>query len=694
MKRYILPVCLAASLSGAAFAQQEFTLENTVPGGNDYRQYRPSSFCGYFDHTTGQFVSNDYSESKTDDINRVLAQNGKPKMGFISAWIDKNCVSVYAYESNSLYYVDLVNNTVRDSITQIMADFEYAPGDRNVSYTEEGDIYICNSQGNFTVNPRKGRGIVYGTAVHREEFGITKGIFWSQSGKKMAFYKMDESMVAEYPEVDITTRIAQEKPFRYPMAGETSHEVSVGVYDLAAKSTVYLKTASPVNRYFTNIAWSNDDKYILVAEINREQNHMWMNMYSSADGSLVKTLFEEQNNEWVEPCTPPYFVDNKQFVWISERDGFKHLYLYNIDNGKCTQLTKGNYCVTDLYGVANGNVYFRSNHKGYLYRDICKVDLKGKFTCLTKGLGVHYASFNKQLTQFIDVYTAPTMALKCTLCKSDGTEVEVLKQTENPYSDFKMPQIRLVNLKSADGKFPLSGRLILPPDFDSTKTYPVIDYVYGGPHSQMVDASWLYGASPWQLYFAQQGYIVFSMDNRGTEFRGREYEHCIHRQLGELEMLDQMEGVKYLQSLSYVDKDRIGVQGWSYGGFMTINLMTTYPEVFRAGVAGGPVCDWQYYEVMYGERYMDTPAENPEGYLNSAVVNKIGNLQGRLLVIHDNEDRTVVWQNSLALLQSSIEEGVILDYFVYPGHEHNVYGHDRVHLYQKIQRYFDDYLKK
>lgn len=693
MKHNILFFAAAVLICGGAQAQKQFTLENSVPGGKDYSKYRVSSFCGYFDHTTGEFISKEISDSKIDDINAVLAKCGKPKMDFLSAWSDKNTASVYCYGSSSLYLVDLAKNTVRDSIKQIYADFEYAPGDRNVAYTDEGDLIVCGSNGQTTVNGRKGRGVVYGTSVHRDEFGIEKGIFWSPSGKSLAFYRMDESMVAEYPKVDVTQRIAKEDPFRYPMAGETSHEVSVGVYNLAKKSTVYLQTASLVNRFFTNIVWSADDKYILVAEINREQNHLWMNVYNSADGSFVKTLFEETSNEWVEPCIAPYFVDNKQFVWVSERDGFKHLYLYNIDNGKCTQLTKGSFCVTDVYGAANGNVYFQANHRGYLYRDICKVDLKGHFTCLSKGLGLHNANFNRQFTKYIDIYSSPTTAIKCTLCKPDGSEIKVLKQTDNPYSEFKMPQIRLVNLKSADGKFPLSGRLILPPDFDSTKVYPVIDYVYGGPHSQLVDGGWLYGASSWMLYFAQQGYILFTMDNRGTEFRGVEYEHCIHRQLGELEMQDQMEGVKYLKSLSYVDKNRIGVQGWSFGGFMTIDLMTTYPGVFKAGVAGGPVCDWQYYEVMYGERYMDTPDENPEGYEKTAVVNKIGNLKDRLLVIHGDIDNVVVWQHSLMLLKKSVESGVILDYFVYPGHEHNVLGNDRVHLYKKIERYFDDFLR-
>lgn len=307
MKHNILFLAVAALFCGGAQAQNQFTLENSVPGGKDYPQYRVSSFCGYFDHTTGEFISKEISDSKTDAINAVLAKCGKPKMDFLSAWNDKNTALVYCYGSSALYLVDLAKNTVRDSIKQIYADFEYAPGDRNVAYTDEGDLIVCGSNGQTTVNGRKGRGVVYGTSVHREEFGIEKGIFWSPSGKRLAFYRMDESMVAEYPKVDVTQRIAQEDPFRYPMAGETSHEVSVGVYNLAKKSTVYLQTASPVNRFFTNIAWSADDKYILVAEINREQNHLWMNVYNSIDGSFVKTLFEETNNEWVEPCIAPYF---------------------------------------------------------------------------------------------------------------------------------------------------------------------------------------------------------------------------------------------------------------------------------------------------------------------------------------------------------------------------------------------------
>ncbi|MCQ2973298.1 MAG: S9 family peptidase [Bacteroidales bacterium] len=700
LKKVIL-LGLVLSISNSIFSQKKFTLENTVWGGNDINREDFSSFCGYFEHKTGNFISDEYTKSKKDEINSILQKENKPTYTFVSSWYDINSVFVYSNQNATLYCVDLNTKTVTDSIKDIYADFEFSPDNKHVAYSSEGNLYVSNYKGTHKINIRKENGIVYGTSVHRNEFGIDKGIFWSPSGKKMAFYKMDEKMVAEYPKVDITQRIAKEKPFRYPMAGEKSHEVSIGVYETNTQKVKYLITESPVNRYFTNICWTPDEENILVAEINREQNHLWFNVYKSWLNSYnqdtivtKKTLFEETNNEWVEPCIPPMFVDNDNFVWISERDGFRHIYLYNIKNGKCKQLTKGNYCVTELYGTNNGEIFFQSNKKGYLYKDIYKVNTSGKITCLTSELGVHNAQFNKQCTQFIDNFSSPDMALKCTLKTSNGKEIKVLKEIKNPFSDFEMPEIRLVNLKSADGKFDLSGRLILPIGFDSTKVYPVIDYLYGGPHNQLVDGSWLYGASLWKLYFAQKGYIVFSMDNRGTENRGAEFEHIIHRNLGKYETEDQKVGLDYLKSLSFVDKSRIGIHGWSYGGFMTINMLTTYPGEFKAGIAGGPVCDWKYYEVMYGERYMDTPQSNPKGYENSAVINKIGNLKDRLLVIHGDIDNVVVWQNSLMLLRKAIDADVQIDYAVYPQHEHNVLGHDRVHLFKKIEQYFDDFLLK
>ena len=703
----ITTASIAALLLTAAtvWAQKPLTLENTVPGGTEFYEHYNYPVRGQFVSNSDVFVvvepdgyhvgDNLFSRNQID---KALADNGKQPMSYILGWQNAETVWIYSDKASAVYGINLKNNAITDSITQIdnEGDIDLAPDFRHAAVSVTPDLFVSGNTGNHKVNEQAGDGIVFGQSVHRNEFGIEKGTFWSESGKRLAFYRMDESMVGEYPVVDITAREAALAPIRYPMAGETSHEVKVGIYNVENHDTLYLKTASPVNRYFTNIAWSPDDQFLFVAEINREQNHMWLNQYNAADGSLVNTLFEETSPEWVEPCVAPLFVSNSQFVWISERDGFKHLYLFDIKTLKTKQLTRGNWCVTDLYGCnrESGEVFFQANAEGYLTRDIYKVNLKGKMTRLSSGYGVHSAWFSPKYGRFVDNFSAPNYAILSTLCDTrTGAVIDTLKSVRNTYEGYTLPIIKTVSLKSADGRFDLCGRLILPPDFDSTKTYPVIDYMYGGPHSQLVDASWLYGAATWKMYFAQQGYIVFTMDNRGTESRGVEYEHCIHRRLGTCEMEDQMVGINYLRSLPYVDTTRIGIHGWSYGGFMTISMMTNHNTVFKAGVAGGPVCDWRLYEIMYGERYMDMPQENPDGYARNCVADSISNLRGRLLVIHGDIDPVVVWQNSLRLLQNAVEADVLVDYAVYPQLEHNVIGHDRVHLFKRILQYFDDFLK-
>ncbi|MCQ2229916.1 MAG: S9 family peptidase [Bacteroidales bacterium] len=638
MKTNILLLSAALLTSLASTAQKkEASLEMLVPGGKEFRAHYPYGAYGTF-------------------------------------------VNGHEFIKDSIVYTsnDIANITSYEA------------------FTSKGNLLVIANGDTLKVNDETKDGIVYGESVHRNEFGIEKGTFWSNNGQKLAFYRMDESMVEQYPIVNITSREAAVEPIHYPMAGMTSHEVSIGVFKPADLSTVYLKTASPVNRYFTNIAWSLDDKYITVAEINREQNHMWFNIYDATDGSLVKTLFEEENEAWVEPCTPALFISNTQFVWISERNGFKHLYLYDINNGSCKQLTDGQWCVSELYcyNAKAKEIYFQANRESYLCRDIYKVNLKGVVTRLSEGYGVHSAKFSPDLTVFLDNCSSVSFAMRSTIRGTkNGKCIQTVKEIRDPYEEYDMPQIKTVDLKSADGNFDLTGMVMLPSDFDASKKYPVIVYLYGGPHSQMITAGWLNGVSTWKLALAQRGYIVFTMDNRGTELRGAAYEHAIHRQLGKCEMEDQMVGINYLKSLPYVDSERIGIHGWSFGGFMTISMMLNHNDIFKAGVAGGPVCDWSLYEVMYGERYMDTPEENPEGYKMNNISQQTGNLKGRLMVIHGDIDPVVVWQNSLRLLQNAVKNDVLIDYAVYPQHEHNVLGHDRVHLFKKIFQYFDDFLK-
>ncbi|MDR0799429.1 MAG: S9 family peptidase [Dysgonamonadaceae bacterium] len=574
-----------------------------------------------------------------------------------------------------------------------------SPDGQTIAYIIANNLYIQDKNGESrTVAEDENKGIVYGQAAHRNEFGIDSGMFWSPSSRYLAFYRVDETQVSDYPLVDISAREAQLKLIKYPMAGRTSHEATVGIYSLDSGKTVYLKTGEPKDHYLTNIAWDPSEKQLYIIELNREQNHLQCNRYDIQTGEKTATLFEERNEKYVEPEHPPLFVKNAtdQFIWQSKRNGYNHIYLYNTDGKLLKQLTAGAYDVTKVLGFdpTGKELFFVSNESNPIDFQVYKLNLKtGKKTQLTSTPGVHSPKLIRNGEYIVDCYSNQTTPLNVELITTKTGKIKRLASAENPYKEYLLPEISLGSIRAADGKTDLYYRLVKPLHFDETKKYPVVIYVYGGPKSQMVQNSWLGAVRGWDLYMAQKGYIVFTLDNRGTANRGLDFENVIYRHAGINETADQLCGVDFLQSLPYVDKDRIGVHGWSYGGFMTANLMLRHPEVFKVGVAGGPVIDWKYYEVMYGERYMDTPEENSEGYEETNMNRLAGNLQGHFLLIHGDEDPTVVWQNSLSFLKACIEARTYPDYFVYPGHGHNMHGRDRVHLYEKITRYFDDYLK-
>ncbi len=571
------------------------------------------------------------------------------------------------------------------------------------AYTNGNNLYIADGDRVFPIESPD-QDIVFGQSVHRNEFGIEKGTFWSPKGNYLAFYRMDQSMVTDYPLVNTTARIAREQPFKYPMAGMKSHEVTVGIYDAAQGSVLYLdsrhdESVAERENYLTNISWDPEEEFLYIAKVNREQNRMWMERYYVADGEFDTVLFTETNSRYVEPCDPIRFVPqhNDQFLWFSLRDGYKHLYLYNTDGTLLRQVTKGNYEVQGIIGFdAKGeNVFVYANKESAIGLAAYRVSLTtGEMTLLTPAKGTHSVVVNAAGTQLIDVYNSvenPGCAQVVDLKK--GKVLTTLYQLENPLKEYAMPGIKMGTIKAADGVTDLYYRLITPPNMKAGEKYPTLVYVYGGPHSQLVTDTWLGGGNLYFLFLAQQGYVVFTVDNRGTDNRGFEFESCTHRQLGTIEMADQMEGVKFLQSLPYVDKNRMGVEGWSFGGFMTITMKLAHPEVFKVGCAGGPVIDWKWYEIMYGERYMDMPQENPEGYAGNSLLNKAKDLQGRLLVIHGAEDNTVVWQHSIEFIDACIKAGKQVDYFIYPHHEHNVRGYDRIHLYEKMFDYYETFLK-
>ncbi len=544
------------------------------------------------------------------------------------------------------------------------------------------------------------REIVYGSSVHRNEFGIEKGTFFSADGNKFAYYRMDQSMVTDYPQVNTFERIAAYEPDKYPMAGTTSHKVTVAVYDALKDNTVYLELGDVTDRYFTNISWSPDGNSIYLIELNRDQNKASLDQYDAGTGKKIRTICTETDDRYVEPLHPIVFLpwDDSKFLHWSQQDGYWHLYLYSADNGKCIkQLTKGNFVILNILGFneSTKSIILQANKENPLQTNIYAVNITtGEMTLLDNGKGVHTGILSHSGNKVLDQWSEPDVPRAWALLSSSMHNIKDMGVSRNPWEGYATPQYKCGTLKAADGHTDLYYRIVLPSDFDPTKKYPTVVYVYGGPHAHNLAASWHWNSRSWETYMAQKGYITFILDNRGSENRGKEFEQATFRQLGQTEMADQMRGVEHLKSLPYVDTNRMGIHGWSFGGFMTISLMTNYPDVFKVGVAGGPVIDWRLYEIMYTERYMDSPKDNEEGYSKTSLIDKAKDLKGRLLIIIGANDNVVVPQNAMSFLNACNEAGTYPDFYVYPGEEHNMKGHMSVHLHEKITRYFEDYINK
>lgn len=630
------------------------------------------------------------------NLNAQLKQLGKDTLAKFASisWATPNAFTFN--QKQYLFQYDLISKklSLKDSVlipdeaenNDVSSDGNYT------AYTKEFNLFVYHDHQSMQISKDGSRELVYGKSVHREEFGIEKGTFWSPQGNKLAFYRMDQSMVSDYPLVDFGEKPAKDNPIKYPMTGGKSHEVTVGVYDVQSKKIIYLKTGEPKEQYLTNIAWSPDEQSVYIAVLNRDQNHLLLNQYNAATGEFVKTLFEEKDDKYVEPLHPVLFVKNNpsQFIWQSMRDGHNHLFLYDVNGKLIKQLTKGNWEVIDVNGFdAKGqNVFFTSTAQSPIELNYYKASISdAKISRLTANDGIHNVILDENGEYFIDNLSSTTIPREIRIVKFADGKTQLLLKAENPLKDYQLGNTRIFTLKSELGD-DLYCRIITPVNFDSTKKYPVIDYVYGGPHVQLIGNTWLGGADMWFQHLAAKGFIVFTLDNHGSGHRGKTFEQAIFRRLGKIEMQDQLTGVNYLKTLPYVDANRIGVDGWSYGGFMTISLLTRNPGIFKVAVAGGPVIDWSYYEVMYTERYMDTPQTNKEGYDENNLLNYVDKLKGKLMIIHDTSDETVVWQHSIKYLKKAIDKNIQLDYFVYPGHPHNVQGKDRVHLLTKITEYF------
>ena len=748
---------MIATISSAQ-EKKTFTLNDVIPGGDNYFNLVPKSMPGlqwWGDICVRTDIENikkiDTKSGKEsilvtlEEVNEALKNSEmpykltghiKPLRTLMAAslpWGDRNVITFTQYDDRTpgqkyMIWYDFSKKKIVNLFNlqgEGPTNFDFCKENGHMAYTIGNDLYVAH-EGDFSsmVNPKvtgnqqQEKDVVYGQAVHRNEFGIMKGTFWSPKGTYLAFYRMDQSMVTDYPQVNTTARIAELVPDKYPMAGMTSHKVTVGIYNVKDGKTIYLQAGDPTDRYFTNISWGPDEKSVFVIELNRDQNHAQLVQYDAVSGQKIGVLYEEKHARYVEPQHPLIFLpwDDSQFIYQTQRDGFNHLYLMDTKTkltgewktGKDSEdqyceylktipLTEGNWLVQDVLGfnTSRKEIIIASTEISPLQTNIFSLNVKnGKRTLIGMEDGTHQAKLSASGTYLIDYFTSNNVPREISILPTTGKKGTTLFTATDPLKEnYKLPEITVGTIKAADGETDLYYRLIKPVNFDPNKKYPAIIYVYGGPHAQMIHNTRFYDARGWDLYMAQQGYVMLTVDNRGSDNRGIKFENCTFRHLGAEEMKDQVQGAKFLQSLPYVDADKIGVHGWSFGGFMTTNLMLTYPDIFKVGVAGGPVIDWQFYEVMYGERYMDTPQANPEGYKESNLRLKAGNLKGRLEVIIGGMDPTCVPQHSISFLRACIDAGTHPDFFIYPEDGHNMMGRDRVHLHEHITRYFLDHLK-
>ncbi len=724
---------MAQGIVPAQKGDKTFTLEDLNFGGNNYRNMvAQNRWCTWW--------GDELVRQDTDACYLVNKKNGKETKLFgvndINQWISPTKdIKVRALYNAQFPFAGKTVVKVSNGSTTYFVDWKKKKCISEVCFEDGESILEANAQQDAfaflkdsnlyvrTVNNGKetdtqlstdgSRNIVYGQSVHRDEFGISKGTFWSPDGRKLAFYRMDQSMVTDYPQVNIPeidyfnhpetqSCIATPAPDKYPMAGETSHKVTVGVFNVKTGKTVYLKAGDPTDRYFTNIAWAPDGKTVYMFELNRDQNDCRLVSYNAETGDKLDELYRETDEKYVEPLHPIMFLpwDTSKFIMQSRKDGYNHLYLCEVKNGsslQMSQLTQGKWEVMDVLGFYpdQKQIVIASNEASPIQRNIYLVDTEtGKRTLAdANGEGWHNAMLSSSGKFICDNYSTPTVPRKIDIVNMEIGDRFHYFTAENPWKGYNVPEYSCGTIKAADGETDLYWRMVKPVGFDPNKKYPTIIYVYGGPHAHNVDARWNYCSRGWETYMAEKGYLLFILDNRGSENRGKAFEQATFRQLGQVEMQDQMKGVEYLKSLPYVDADKIGVHGWSFGGFMTISLMTNYPDVFKVGVAGGPVIDWHWYEVMYGERYMDTPQTNPEGYKKTSLLYTAKNLKGKLQIIQGLNDVTVVPQHCLTFLKACIAAGTQPDFFVYPGEPHNMRGHQSTHLHERISNYFFDYLK-
>ena len=583
--------------------------------------------------------------------------------------------------STSLAWFDLKSQEGRVLVSgkEELADAKISPDGKYVSFVRDHNLWLVPAAGG------KERALTTGGTeeirrgeldwVYPEELDISTAYWWAPDSSAVAYLEMNESKVSQFSLTDFESYTGEAELQRYPVPSGNNPAIRVLVAAVAGGEPGVMDIGTNADIYIPRVNWLPDSKHVAIQRLNREQNMLDLLLADTATGNS-STLLTEKDQYWINVNDDLHFLKrSNRFLWSSERSGYRHLYLYDLSGKELAQLTKGDWEVThlDVVDESKGLVYFGSTEKSPMERHLYRIALDGSgFTRLTKEDGTHAINFAPNAAAYIDTYSNSATPPRQDLYRADATKVATLNENNVPELEkYHLSPVEFLAVKSHDG-IVLNCFMIKPPNFDSTRKYPVLVYTYGGPHAQVVMNAWGGNNFLWHRMMAQKGYIIFALDNRGSAGRGHLFEEPIHYRLGAQELSDQRDGVEWLKGQPFVDGTRIGIWGWSYGGHMTLHAMFDMPGVFKAGFAGGPVTNWRYYDTIYTERYLGLIPQHEHSYKESSPVENAGKLKGKLLIAHGTGDDNVHYSNTLALINELIESGKYAEVMAFPGRGHGV----------------------
>jgi dipeptidyl-peptidase-4 len=718
-----LAIVLFLSVSFSIVAQQKLSVEEIYSGA-----FRPETMDELFamkntnqytvlnfDRATRSSQIDLYDFATLKKVNTIIDTKSFPELvdgidSFVFSKDEKqvllanNSNQIFRYSFNANFFLYNLDTKKLTKILEQVQQPTFSPDGLKIGYAKENNLFIYDIASQKTTQVTfdgKKNSIINGITdwVYEEELAFVRAYDWSADGKKLAFIRFDETEVPEfsmnifkkelYPTVET---------FKYPKAGEKNSKVSLLLYDIASNSSKAIDLSNYNDFYIARIKWTNDANVLSAQILNRHQDNLDL-LFIDGTTAISKVVLNEKDKAYIDVTDNLTFLKDNSFIWTSEKDGFNHIYLYDKTGKLKNQITKGNWEITAYYGFdeKNKTIYYQSVENGSTIRDVYKIGLDGKNKLkLSQQVGTNSATFSPNFQFFINSFSSSSQPTINTLnSTNDGKQIQSIidnKTLAEKVKKYNLPTKEFFELTTEKGN-KLNAWIIKPTDFDSNKKYPVFMYQYSGPGSQQVDNKWNTANDYWFMMLAQQGYIVACVDGRGTGFKGAAFKKCTQNQLGKLEVEDQIDAAKVIGNYSYVDKTRIGIFGWSYGGFMSSNCLFKGADVFKMAIAVAPVTNWRFYDSIYTERYLQTPQENASGYDDNSPINYVSKLKGNFLLIHGTADDNVHVQNSMQMIEALVQANKQFDWAIYPDKNHGIYGgKTRIQLYNKMTTFIKEKL--